>query len=267
MKCEEIESRLPDYWAKRLEGGARVAVELHLGECESCRREAEVLERLWSGLGLIEHPEPSREMRSRFYQTLGAYQQGMAETPPKKARDWFAWWPKQPALQFGAAAAMLVVGLAAGYGLRPGTVAPAPGEVAQLQGEVRQMRQLVALSLLQQQSASERLRGVNFAYQVDTGDEEVLAALLVRLKEDQNVNVRLAAVDAIRKFGKVKEARSGLVGALADQSSPLVQVAIIDALTDLKVKQAVPAIRALETESDIAPVVKERAKLAVSKLE
>lgn len=266
MKCEDMQSRLPDYWARRLEGGGRIEVELHLGECESCRREAEVLERLWSGLGLIEHPEPSREMRSRFYHTLGAYQQGLAETPAKKSRDWFAWWPKQPALQFGAAAAMLVLGVAAGYGLRPAR-ASAPADVAQLQGEVRQMRQLVALSLLQQQSASERLRGVNFAYQVDSGDEEVLDALLVRLQEDPNVNVRLAAVDAIRKFGKVKEARSGLVAALEDQTSPLVQVAIIDALTELKVRQAVPAIRALETESDIAPVVKERAKLAVSKLE
>jgi hypothetical protein len=266
MNCEEMESRLPDYWSGRLDGRARVAVELHLGECEACRREAEVLERLWSGLGLIGHPEPSRELRSRFYDTLEAYQQGLSETRAKKRRDWFAWWPQQPAWQLGAAAAMLVLGVVAGYGLRP-AAALAPADVAQLQSEVRQMRQLVALSLLQQQSASERLRGVNYAYQADPGDAEVLGALLDRLREDANVNVRLAAVDAVRRFGNVQQARSGLVAALADHSSPLVQVAIIDALTDLKVRQAAPAIRALETESDVAPAVRERAKLAVSKLE
>ena len=50
--------------------------------------------------------------------------------------------------------------------------------VAQLRGEVSSMRQMVALSLLQQQSAGERLRGVSYAYQVPSSDTEVLSALL-----------------------------------------------------------------------------------------
>ena len=59
------------------------------------------------------------------------------------------------------------------------------------------MRQLVALSLMQQQSASERLRGVSWAYQRGTIRREVLAALVSAVNHDTNVNVRLAAVDAL----------------------------------------------------------------------
>ena len=56
------------------------------------------------------------------------------------------------------------------------------------------MRQLVTLSLLQQQSAGDRLQGVNWSYRVEQPDTAVLAALLTTVNHDPNVNVRLAAV-------------------------------------------------------------------------
>ncbi len=71
------------------------------------------------------------------------------------------------------------------------------------------MRQLVALSLLQQQNASDRLRGVNYAYRVEQSDPQVLSALLTTLDHDSNVNVRLAAVDAVRNFTDSPVGRKG----------------------------------------------------------
>ena len=50
---------------------------------------------------------------------------------------------------------------------------------------------------MQQQSASDRLRGVNYAYRVEQSDPEVLGALLTTVNHDPSVNVRLAAVDAV----------------------------------------------------------------------
>jgi hypothetical protein len=61
------------------------------------------------------------------------------------------------------------------------------------------MRELVALTA-GQQSASERLRGVSWANQVESSDGQVLAALLDSVNHDPNVNVRLAAADALRTF-------------------------------------------------------------------
>ena len=73
-------------------------------------------------------------------------------------------------------------------------------ELSQLRGQVESLRQLVALSLLQEQSASARLRGVNYSYQMTQPDREVQQALLHAVNHDTNVNVRLSAVDALAKF-------------------------------------------------------------------
>jgi len=129
------------------------------------------------------------------------------------------------------------------------------------------MRQLVALSLLQQQSASERLRGVSYAYRVEPSDSEVLSALLNTVNRDSNVNVRLAAVDALHPFASSAATRSAIVQALPKQTSPLVQVALIDLLVDLKERQAEPELRQLIQNSAADTGVRERAQWALERLQ
>ena len=91
------------------------------------------------------------------------------------------------------------------------------------------MREMVALSLLQQQgSAVERLRGVSFIQHIDAPSSTVLTALLDTLAHDPNPNVRLATIDALREFAGQEGVRTGLVQALRTQPSPLVQIALID---------------------------------------
>ena len=129
------------------------------------------------------------------------------------------------------------------------------------------MRQLVALSLLQQQNASDRLRGVNYAYRVEQSDPQVLSALLTTLDHDSNVNVRLAAVDAVRNFTDNPVGRKGLVQALAKQDSPLVQIAILDQIVELHEKSAVTAIQFLLSGQDVNPDVRQRAQWALKRLQ
>jgi hypothetical protein len=121
--------------------------------------------------------------------------------------------------------ALLVMGVGMGYEMRPEKheVQPVAGsEVAQLRGEVSNMRQMVALSLMQQQSAGERLRGVSWAYRVESSDTEVLSALLSTVNNDASVNVRMAAVDALHAFGASPVTRTAIVQAIPRQTSPLV---------------------------------------------
>ena len=74
---------------------------------------------------------------------------------------------------------------------------------------------MFALSLLQQQSASDRLRGVSYSYQMDKGDVQIREALLETLNSDSSVDVRLAAVDALRRMAaqhlRVSDQESGTV--------------------------------------------------------
>jgi HEAT repeat protein len=193
----------------------------------------------------------------RFYDSLRSWRQQEAER-----RQRF-WWVRHPAFQAACAVAILVIGVAAGYLARGRDTV----EVSQLRGEVYNMRQLVALSLLQQQSASDRLRGVNFAYRVEQSDPQVLSALLTTVNHDPNTNVRLAAVDALRNFTDNPIGRKGLVQALAKQESPLVQIAIVDQIVELHEKSAVPEVKFLLASENLNPEVKQRAQWALKQLQ
>lgn len=256
MNCEAARTQFVDYWRGTLEDAAG-EFDAHLAGCERCRAEAEELKDLWSTLGALPEEDPSLSLRVRFYDALRAWKQHEAE------RRRAFWWLRHPVFQIAGAAAILIIGIATGYLARGRDT----NEVSQLRGEIYNMRQLVALSLLQQQSASDRLRGVNFAYRVEQSDPQVLSALLTTVNHDPNVNVRLAAVDALRNFTESPVGRKGVVQALAKQDSPLVQIAILDQIVELHEKSAVSAIQFLLSSNGVNPDVRQRAQWALKQLQ
>jgi hypothetical protein len=254
MNCENVQTRLPEYWAESIPVAAHREIERHLQGCDACRAEAETLGKLWADLDRLPSPDPGPQLRSRFYQMLDAYRTGLDEKQPKQT-----WW------HWGIAAgafAMLAIGFFVG---RMAVPAPDP-QIAQLRGEVNGMRQMVALSLLQQQSPSDRMRGVSYAYRLDKTDGDVIDALLVTVNTDPSVNVRLAAVDAFRKFSAKGSARRGLLDSLKTQDSPMVQIAIIELLVDLNDQTAVRKLESLAQDQAMPKEVQERARWAVSQL-
>jgi HEAT repeat protein len=276
MTCDETKLLLTDYWSQTLDEKQELAFEAHIAMCEACHTETERLGVLWKNLALIpgasKEFEPGANLRSRFYETLGAYRQGMEAAPKHSLRDRIlALWPKQPTWQMAMSFALLVIGVGVGYQLRADRQPalheqPAAPELAQLRGEVSSMRQMVALSLLQQQSAGERLRGVSYAYQAPSSDTEVLSALLRTMNQDDSVGVRLAAVDALRQFGSSPVTRAAIIQSIAKQDTPLVQIALIDLLVDLKAKEAAPELVKLAADEKVNASVRSHAKAAIEKL-
>ncbi|MGH9667592.1 MAG: zf-HC2 domain-containing protein [Bryobacteraceae bacterium] len=276
MNCDDVRERLPEYWSGELDAAGSREFTAHLDHCDTCRQEAERLGAIWASLGLIPAETPGREMRSRFYEALEAYRQGMVAAEQTRARPIRAfferYWPKRPLLQFAVSAACLVAGLGVGYSVHGarGTVSVSPadgaGEVAQLRGEVDNMRQLVALSLLRQSSPTERMKGVDWSNRVPQSDTEVLAALLYTVNHDDNVNVRLSAVDALRYFGESPVARKGLLQSISRQTSPLVQIALIDLSVELRESRSAPVLGELAQQAGVNPEVRERAQWALEKL-
>jgi hypothetical protein len=138
--------------------------------------------------------------------------------------------------------------------------------LAEVRGELREMRQLLTLSLMQQQSATERLRGVSGSTQIDQPGNEIVGALLETLLHDPNVNVRLACVDALRRFSGQDTVRRGTIQALNQSSFPLVQIALIDYLVETKDKSAVDALRRLSEDSMANEAVRGRAAWGLQQL-
>jgi hypothetical protein len=248
MNCEQAREVMAD----ALVGKHDPALQEHFEVCQSCAREFERIQIPWQRMDAWQSEEPPPHLRVRFHDMLDAYEQGATQ---RKARPFWYW-------QVGLAAACLVVGFFGGKGFTMQN-----SDVAELRKEVSGMRQLVTLSLLQQQSATERLRGVNWAYQTEPSDMEVLGALLRTLNTDPNVNVRLAAMDAIRNFSESSVARRGLVQALPKQTSPLAQIALVEMLVDMKQTDAKPQIQTMLVSADLDPTVRDRLEQAMTRLQ
>ena len=255
MTCEEARLLI----AEELGGMRPPSGELneHLAVCAVCQAEADAIRSTWRQMGELPEPHPSPWLATRFYAALDAYQQGVRE---KQSRSW-KFWPSRPMWQIAISCGCLAAGLFTGTML---TRTPAASDdVAALRKEMAGMRQLVTLSLLQQQSATDRLRGVNWSYRAEPNDVEVLSALLQTITEDPSVNVRLAAIDALGNFRDSSVARRGLLNALSKQDSPMVQIAIIDALSAMRESSAAPTLRQLLTEQNVDENVRKRADEAL----
>ncbi|HUR32644.1 MAG TPA: HEAT repeat domain-containing protein [Vicinamibacterales bacterium] len=268
MRCEEVRERFAEYLAGSLDAGDATALEQHVASCAECQAEYAGVEVLWRALADVPAPPvPSNRMRERFSATLAAERASADRRPASRLARGRTWaprsWTGEPLVQMALAASLLLVGVLVGRALpgRGAVAVPQPAsEIAEVRSELRDMRQMLTLSLLQQQSATERLRGVNWTAQIDQPGTEVVSALLDTLLHDPNVNVRLAAVDALRRFSDRADVRLGTKRAIVDTSSPLLQVAVIDFMVDTRDPQAPALFRSLTQDASVDEAVRGRAQ-------
>ena len=266
MRCTDASPLLFEDAAGTLTDDLRREIAAHLAECPACTTEAEELRELWHGLGSVPlEPSDPLERRRRFDTMLAAYEAGAASgvQPGRGLSSMMAWlWQPmvRPAWAVAGAAAALVLGVVAGQRASAPAVAPESRDLQVLRNEVTDLRQMVSLSLLQQQSASERLKGVAWASQLEAGDGAVVTALLDALSNDPNVNVRLASVDALKRFSGQESVRRGAVTALEQQSSPLVQIALIDFVVETGLRDAGATLRRLAGNEMVHAAVRARAE-------
>jgi anti-sigma factor RsiW len=270
MKCEEIGELLPDYLQGRLNSEQTAEVEKHLVGCAACGEEAA----LWQKLALLPEEQPSNALETRFKAMLESYQEGRLEkTSPSPEQSKtpvpMLWglgnWRQLPAAGIVWACLFLACGYFIGKNSDLGNTATQP-DINAVKQELAATRQMVALSMLQQQSASQRLEGVSWSTRLPDPDAKVLGALQHTLQFDNSVDVRLAALDALSRYAGRPEVRSELVDALQTRQSPLVQVALIDLLVDLHDKGAVQQFKKFQQDPMVDPTVKKRVDWGIQQL-
>jgi hypothetical protein len=267
MKCEEIAELLPDFLQEDLRLEQKNIVERHLESCVECSEVAE----LWKKLALIPDEQPSAASRQRFEAMLQAYQTGRGDdgvarrVSDRGASFWnVLQWLHSPVGAVAWSIALVAVGTY--LGLQLGSSKANSQDLAAMHTELSNMRQMVALSMLQQQSASQRLEGVTWTRREEHLDPQVLSALMRTLRYDPSVDVRLAALDALSRHAAQPQVKKTVVDALQEQQSPLVQVALIDQLVEWRDADAAPRLEKLRQLPNLNPTVRQRAAWAISKL-
>jgi len=277
MICERVKEQIPECLAGRLDKAEREKVIEHLETCAGCRSELAELGAVWRSMEALAIPaEPEPVMKNRFMEVMEAYQEGLLAAQEHARREpavptaapqkssWAGFWPHRPVWQFAAAFALVAAGVFAGrFVSMPRGENP---EMAQLKGQVEGLRQLVALSMLQEQSPSQRLQGVTYSVQMAQPDPQVEQALLYAVTHDANINVRLSAVEALEKHASKPEVRRALEDAIAVQESPLVQVALIELLVELNDTNSAPALEKVARDPQTDETVRQHAAQALQKL-
>jgi hypothetical protein len=249
--CTEDELILYHYGELR----GRARVEPHLQSCATCAAAYRDLAGTLVVASELEVPERDERYGLEVWQRI-------RHDLPLQEERWWVSWPRLA--RIGAVASLIVAAFVAGrLGASPPSSDP---DLAVLRHELHDLREMLALSLLQQQSATDRLRGVSASALVDQPDSQIVNALLDTLLHDPNVNVRLASVDALRRFSARPDVRQSTIRALEDPSFPLVQVAVIDFLVETKDAGAAGVLQRLSQDSTANEAVRERAAEGLERL-
>lgn len=202
---------------------------------------------------------PTTQLRNRFYTALAREEEKASQ--PGLWQQFNAWYQSISTgtdIRWVLSFCMLLLGIGIGYLLRPAAAPADTQQLSQLTTEVQQMRAMVILSMLEQSSPTDRLKAVNMGYELQEADVRVIEALLRTLNSDPNVNVRLAAVEALRKHADKPMVREGLLSSINQQESPQVQIALADLMVELQEKQAVEPMQKLLQEEGVNETVRQK---------
>ncbi|GAA4470540.1 hypothetical protein GCM10023189_59290 [Nibrella saemangeumensis] len=177
--------------------------------------------------------------------------------------------------QVAASVALLIVGFAGGlfYGEWQTRQTDAPAVA--LSGKVtnttptstgHEIKQVLAFEQVETTSASERIQAVNQCTELDQADQEITQLLINTLNFDANVNVRLAACQALLRFESEPGVREALIQSLQIQTDPNIQITLIEALVAMKEKRAVNQMQQLLRNHEVLDIVRVKAEEGLNAL-
>jgi len=283
MNCEKRKELLAGWMDNQLTEAERAEMEAHLAICAECRQEMETNRRLWVSMGEVPVPAPSDKMQVRFDAMLETYRQEQTNRRPGLffyLRQLFA---VRPGFTWAYSLVLIVVGVGLGYFLnRPagagggfgaggdrGLASGGGADKQQLQtlsAQVHEMREMVLLALLENPSASERIRGVSYTSEIKAVNKNVVNALLSTLNNDPNNNVRLITLEALTHYAEDPLVREGLVQSILHQESPLMQAALADVMLKLQEKKAVRPLKELLQQKGLNEMVRTKIEQTLTRL-
>ncbi len=277
MNCVQARDRFAELLDQRLESPVSGDLRAHLASCPACQRDFASLRDTLDRLDAMPTPKPSPRLRAGFYAMLEDEKRSAATSPAKTtaarrpARRQLWRWILSPL----AAGGLLVLGFLAGQYAPSRQAAPVTTpattandaatqqELAALRQKVDSMTQLVGYSLLQQQPAGERLKGVLAAQQLNGESDEVITKLINTLALDPSTNVRLSALEALYQHADKDVVRAGVLASLAREQNPLVQVSMIDFIVASRDREAAPTLQEMARSDKIDRSVRDAAQRAL----
>jgi len=275
---------LIDWLDGSLDAATATAVREHVETCAECSREAKELKELLVTMKNSPMEVPPPVLRESFdtmlqselnmLTTANIIQEFPAEGQPGQGslsgRDGKGGQPgKTIRLPFSApvwrvAAALILLGSGIGIGAalksRPAPEVSTNETLVALRQEVKEMKEEVMLNMIDDESASQRIKAVSYSEDMPSPNQQVIDVLVNTLNKDKNVNVRLAALYSLQRFSDRRSVRDSLVNSLRNQTEPIIQVVLINLLAEKRDIRAIKPIQDIMTDKKTLKEVKDAAQ-------
>ncbi len=199
-------------------------------------------------------PAPPQGMDERFHRMLSAEKRAHRTFSLSRFVAGYASVPR-----LAVAATLLLGGFCIGYLMSP----RAGGELTAMREEMRDMKEMMVLSMLERESPVERLKAVNLGAGMDEAGTRVTEALVETLNHDDNVNVRLAALDALKAYAYDSGVREALIRSISKQGSPLVQIALAETMVQIQARSSVEALEQIIKSEKTPDEVKKKIRESI----
>ena len=267
MKCEEVELLMIDYLDNALEKSQQNEIEEHLQKCDRCIDVMKDFKQIIDKIDDTKLEQPDESLRVNFYHMLhGEINKHTLNKVHTNTISKFAF--KTFSLtKFAAGIALLVAGTILGAIFQSSLRSKDnKAQLSELKIEVQNMKELVMLSMLKEESSSQRIQAVSYVEEIKAPDKKVLDALTVTLNNDKNVNVRLAAAYSLSKYTNQQWVRDSLIESLTKQTEPIIQVVLINILVEKRETNAINAIRQIISDDATLKDVKDVAEKGIQQL-
>lgn len=268
MNCQTCLEHMPELADARLDEATAASMRAHMDGCPDCRSEYESLRRTLEALDALPPDAPTHRLRARVT--------GDIEAEKLTLRRQAGWASSIRAAvdsrrdRLFALSPLLVQSLGAcaliGLGFLLGDRMATRRQLADLSTRVDTMGQLFEQSVLQKRATGDRLEAVLTAGKARRPDERVIDGLINSMAFDTSVNVRLNALNALYAHADQEVVRAGVLACLPRETSPLVQVAMIDFLVAARDRGASAELRELVADAQADTDVRESARRAIDQL-
>ena len=263
MNQEHIERLLERFHAGQATDADQAEIEQLLMKGDIDIEDVKDLSSIHNQVMNAQGPDPSPSLDKRFYDMLASAQN-------KNKGHRFTWINLFTLPDFASRMAlgslMLIIGLAAGYLLQQAPVYPRNEQIDALSKQVADLQEMMMLSLLEKGTATERLKAVSLTQEMDEASKKVTSALIQTLNQDENINVRLAALEALKPYSRDSSVREALILSIGKQESPLVQVSLAELMVALQEKGAVKEFEKIVQSENTPKEVKQKIRESIEVL-
>jgi hypothetical protein len=249
MNCNDIKNMFLEYLDNNLDKKTQLEIEKHLDHCKKCSVELSQIRLLNEKISSMYKFANPQYLFDNFMLNL--------EKEKNRLKKWPFGVNTSPLFRIAASILIFVTGLLTGVLVVTGYLEKT--RIKEMENEISKLKNNAAITMFNPHSTSDRIKALTYFDENNKVSPDLLRSLENALFFDDNVNVRLAALNALFRYKDNEQVMELLIKYLGSQDEPMVQIAIIKFLVNNREKRAAESLQYLIKNDDTNFIVKQYA--------